>query len=53
MCSCQKNKNIKSLGGEKSLTPKTLTVSQQNKGVKKTREELLAELRRRISSATR
>jgi hypothetical protein len=52
MCSCQKNKNIKSVAGEKGLQ-KSTTVSAQSKGVKKTREELLAELRRRISLATR
>ncbi len=54
MCSCNKNGGIKTLNGaKKSFGGGQVSVDGQQKKVKKTREELLAELRRRISSATR
>jgi len=53
MCSCNKNKNIKSLNNNQKSFVANNTVSASNNNVKKTREELLAELRRRIANATR
>ena len=53
MCSC-KNKNLNQ--GQKSVVlaeKKGMTVSAQQKAVKKTREQLIAELRQRIRNATR
>lgn len=54
MCSCNKNGGgVKNLNnGQKSISGAPLSVPSENK-VKKTREELLAELRRRISNSTR
>jgi hypothetical protein len=54
MCSCNKNKSIKpsnSTNNQKSFVSNN-TVSGANNNAKKTREELLAELRRRIAKAT-
>lgn len=51
MCSC-KNKSL-GQGGQKSIKPTTKTLSGTVTGAKKTREQLLAELRQRISESTR
>lgn len=53
MCSCKnKVKGLNSGGNEKSIST-AVSVESLQKGVKKTREQLLAELRRRISTSTR
>lgn len=53
MCSCKnKVKSLSSGAGQKSLST-TVSVETLQKGVKKTREQLLAELRRRITNSTR
>jgi len=55
MCSCNKNKSINSTSSTNNQRSFAInnTVSSANNNVKKTREELLAELRRRIAKATK
>lgn len=53
MCSCNKNKSIKPEQNNQKSFVAANKVSTANSNAKKTREELLAELRRRIANATR
>lgn len=53
MCSCNKNKGISSTKSINGQPKSKALVSSQQKAVRKTREQLILELRSRISAATR
>lgn len=53
MCACKNKKNLANNKSVEISQPKTMNVSGQQKSIKKTREQLIFELRQRIKASTR